>query len=277
MTIPSRTMPVTADFPKYASENGQVWEANALWWDDRIGDGNDFQTLLIEPATERLLGAGPGHEVLDIACGAGRMTRRIAAGGARVVAFDACAAFIGRARERTPPDAAIEYHVADATRPETLLALGAHRFDKAVCTMALMDMPEIEPLFASLPQLLTAGGSFVFSILHPCFVSAPTTRFAAIEDGPSGTPVRRSGVSVSGYLAPSARRTEGISGQPIPQWCFHRPLTVLFGLGFAAGFVVDGFEEPRLENGSPPAGLSWSDMPDIPAILVVRMTLPGSR
>jgi SAM-dependent methyltransferase len=277
MTIPSRTMPVTADFPEHASGNGQDWEANAHWWDDRIGDGNDFQTLLIEPATERLLEAGPGHQVLDIACGAGRMARRIAAGGARVVAFDACTAFIGRARERTPPEAAIEYHVADAAHPDTLLDFGAHRFDKAVCTMALMDMPEIGPLFAGLPRLLIAGGSFVFSILHPCFASAPSTRFADIGDGPSGTPVRRSGVAVSGYLAPSARRTEGISGQPVPQWCFHRPLTTLFGLGFAAGFVVDGFEEPRLENGSPGAGLSWSDMPDIPAILVVRMTLRRSR
>jgi hypothetical protein len=137
----------------------------------------------------------------------------------------------------------------------------------------LMDMPEIGPLFTSLPQLLTAGGSFVFSILHPCFATAPAARFAAIEDGPSGSGVLRSGVSVSGYLTPSARRTEGISGQPVPQWCFHRPLSSLFGLGFAAGFVVDGFEEPRLPDASPRAGLSWSDMPDIPAILVVRMTL----
>ena len=43
------------DFPDLSEDNRRRWDANARWWDDRIGDGNDFQTLLIEPATERLL------------------------------------------------------------------------------------------------------------------------------------------------------------------------------------------------------------------------------
>ena len=261
-----------ADFPEHDADNRRVWDANASWWDDRIGDGNEFQTWLIEPATERLLAPAPGDTILDVACGAGRMARRIAAGGARVVAFDASAAFIARARERTPADAGIEYHVADAASPDALLAFGANRFDKAVCTMALMDMPEIEPLFATLPRLLIPGGTFVFSVLHPCFLSRAEragrgdrgrTRRAAASCDPA--------VKVSGYLTPSARRTEGISGQPEPHWCFHRPLSTLFGLGFAAGFVVDGFEEPRLPEPPAGSGLSWRDLPDIPPILAVRM------
>lgn len=44
-----------ADFPERSDENRRIWDANARWWDDQIGDGNDFQTVLIEPATERLL------------------------------------------------------------------------------------------------------------------------------------------------------------------------------------------------------------------------------
>jgi SAM-dependent methyltransferase len=187
------TSHLPGDFPEHAADNRHVWDANARWWDDRIGDGNEFQTWLIEPATERLLAAAPGDTILDIACGAGRMARRIAANGARVVAFDASAAFIARARERTPVDAGIEYHVADAASPDALLALGANRFDKAVCTMALMDMPEIEPLFATLPRLLIPGGTFVFSVLHPCFLSAPNVRVAEIEDDQTGRGVVRSG------------------------------------------------------------------------------------
>ena len=35
------------------------------WWDDRIGEGDDFQTLLIEPATERLLEIAAGDTILD--------------------------------------------------------------------------------------------------------------------------------------------------------------------------------------------------------------------
>jgi SAM-dependent methyltransferase len=267
------------EFPEKADDNRRIWDANARWWDDRIGDGNDFQTLLIEPATERLLGVRAGDRVLDVACGAGRFARRMAELGARVVAFDYSAEFIARARERTPADLAVEYHFLDAANTLALLSLGSSRFDKAVCTMALMDMPEIGPLFAALPRMLTPGGVLVFSVTHPCFHSADIQRFAEAYEEQDGRHVTRAGVKVSSYLSPSARKTEGIVGQPEPQWFFHRPVSALFRLGFEAGFVVDGIEEPRLPASGPrKAGIRWHDMPDIPPILAVRMKLiPANR
>jgi len=194
-----------------------------------------------------------------------------------VVALDYSAEFIARARERTPGDAAIEFRVVDATRTDALLSLGSHRFNKAVCTMAMMDMPEIHPLFAALSQLLAPGGAFVFSIAHPCFHSASSGRFAEMSEDGAGRHVTRSGVKVSSYLSPSARKTEAIIGQPEPQWFFHRPLSVLLQAGFDAGFLVDGIEEPRLGEGDArKAGTRWHDMPDIPPVLVVRMKLGPS-
>src|SRR5439155_17567601 len=141
-----------AEFPEQADENRRIWDANALWWDDRIGDGNVCQTVLIEPATERLLDVVAGDTILDAACGAGRFARRMAELGARVVAFDHSAEFIARARERTSSDAAVEYHVVDAANAEAVLSPGSKRFNKAVCTMAIMDMPEIGTLFKLLPS-----------------------------------------------------------------------------------------------------------------------------
>jgi SAM-dependent methyltransferase len=263
------------EFAEHAEDNRRRWDANARWWDDRIGDGNDFQILLIEPATERLLAVRAGDTILDVACGAGRFARRLAGLGARVVAFDQSAEFIARARERSPQDTAVAYHVADAANAETVLS-SSTRFDKAVCTMAIMDMPEIQPMFRLLSRVLAPGGSFVFSITHPCFHSATIRRFTEIYEEQDGRHVVHSGVKVSSYLTPSARKTEGIIGQPQPQWSFHRSIAVLFGSGFDAGFVVDGIEEPRLRDAEQPkAGVRWSDMPDIPPILVVRMRLAG--
>ena len=263
-----------AEFPEQTDENRRIWDANAQWWDDRIGDGNDFQTELIEPATERLLDVTAGDTLLDAACGAGRFARRMAQLGARVVAFDYSAAFIARARERTPGDAAVEYHVVDAANVETLLSLGTNRFNKAVCTMALMDMPEIGPLFATLSRMLKPGGTFVFSVTHPCFHSAAIERFAEISEEQAGRHVIRSGVKVSSYLSPFARKTEGIVGQPEPHWFFHRPINALFRFGFEAGFVVDAVEEPGFMGAdTPKPGVRWHDMPDIPPIMVVRMKL----
>lgn len=263
-----------ADFAGYGDENRRIWDANARWWDDRIGDGNDFQRLLIEPATERLLAVAPGEVILDAACGAGRFARRMAALGAHVVAFDHSAEFIARARERTPPEAAIEYHVLDAAQPEDLPPLGLGRFDKAVCTMALMDMPQIAPLFAALARLLKPGGAFVFSVTHPCFHTSAMQRFAEMYEEEAGRYVIHTGVKVYGYLSPFAKRTEGIVGQPEPQWYFHRPLHVLLQPGFEAGFMVDGLEEPELPRPDKlRAGVRWDDMPEIPPVMAVRMRL----
>src|SRR5262249_31891040 len=71
------------DFPEHAAETADVWDAIAEWWDDAIGDGNATQDLLVEPAQERLLDLHPRENVLDIACGAGRFTRRWQRRGAR--------------------------------------------------------------------------------------------------------------------------------------------------------------------------------------------------
>ena len=263
-----------ADFPEHVDENRRIWNANARWWDDRIGDGNDFQTLLIEPATERLLDVSAGDRILDVACGAGRFARHMASLGARVVSIDTSTEFVARARERTSDNESIEYCVLDAANVDDLLSLSAHHFTKAVCTMGLMDMPEIAPLFRALSQLLPADAPFVFSVLHPCFHSATIQRFAEMyEEGP-GRHVIRTGVKVSSYLSPSARKTEGIVGQPEPQFLFHRPLSRLLQEGFNAGFVVDGFEEPGFPpQETPRPAVKWENMPDIPPILVVRMRL----
>ena len=71
------------EFSGLSEDNRRIWDGNAIWWDDRIGDGNEFQALLIEPATERLLRPRTGDTILDIACGAGRSARRMAASRCR--------------------------------------------------------------------------------------------------------------------------------------------------------------------------------------------------
>lgn len=276
-----------ADFPGYADEVRRLWNANAAWWDDQIGEGNEFQDLLIEPASERLLAVRPGDAILDIACGAGRFTRRLADLGARVTAFDHSEAFIERARQRTPDSASIEYRVCDAADRDALLAMGSGVFDKAVCTMALMDMPVIETLLQALPVLLAPGGTFVFSVLHPCFHSTAVRMFSEMTEDETGRYIVQNGVRVTAYRTSAAKKTEGILGQPEAQYVFHRPLQVLLDAGFRAGFVVDGWEEPGLPSakatrpGLPSAegtrpGLRWIDMPEIPPVLVVRMSVPGS-
>ncbi|HZW03799.1 MAG TPA: class I SAM-dependent methyltransferase, partial [Anaerolineaceae bacterium] len=152
----------------------QAWEQNAAYWDEHMGEGNDWVETLSWPATERLLEIEPGERVLDAACGNGLTSRRLAARGANVVAFDFSAEMIELARRRSS-ELPVIYHVLDGTDEPALLALGEGQFDAALCAMALFDMAEIDPLMRAVARLLRPGGRFVFSVLHPCFNSDYTT------------------------------------------------------------------------------------------------------
>jgi len=255
-------------------EAQKIWEHNALWWDERYGEGNDFQKILIGPATERLLEIRPGELVLDVACGNGAFSRRMAQLGARVVAFDCSPNFVERAKARTTQHAdRIEYSVMDATDSERLLTLGRRRFDAAVCTMALMDMATIDPLMSALSQLLKTGGRFVWAVMHPCFNHSGATMMME-EEYKNGELVAVHSVKVSAYIHPTTTQGLGIVGQPLPQYYFNRPLSVLLDACFRAGFVLDGLEEPVFDQateGKRP--LSWANYKEIPPVLVARARL----
>ena len=53
-----------------------------------MGEGNEFFNVLLWPAIERLLNPQPDERLLDIACGNGLTSRRLAASKCRVSAFD---------------------------------------------------------------------------------------------------------------------------------------------------------------------------------------------
>jgi 2-polyprenyl-3-methyl-5-hydroxy-6-metoxy-1,4-benzoquinol methylase len=267
----------TIDETALAHQAHEAWEKKAAFWDQMMGEGNAFQRVLIGPATERLLRVLPGETVLDVACGNGVFSRRLAELGARVVAVDFSETFVELARARTEEAGygdAVEYLVADATDEERMLALGEERFDAAVCNMALMDMPVIDPLMRALRRLLKPKGRFVFSVQHPAFNSNAVRLALEVEERES-TLVETYSVKVTGYLHVPPGKGPGMPGEPVAHPYFHRPLSELFGACFRAGFAVDGLEEPsfaRPEDGSRSASrsLSWEDFVGIPPVLVVR-------
>jgi ubiquinone/menaquinone biosynthesis C-methylase UbiE len=262
------------NLPELSEKNHSIWNANAEWWDDKIGAGSSFQTILIEPSTCKLLAIQKGEYILDIACGAGRFARIMADAGARVVAFDQSERFIDRAKSKSNEYDTIEYRVIDAGNMDSLLTLGKNNFDKAVCTMALMDMPSIEPLARKLPVLLKANGVFVFSIAHPCFNSAPGSMFCETSEDDHGRFKTENGVKVYRYKSDFQRSTEGIIGQPEPQYYFHRSIETLFGCFFNHGFVLEGIAEPCFPIPEiKKAGITWSDMPEIPPVMMCKMRL----
>ncbi|MFW6174880.1 MAG: class I SAM-dependent methyltransferase [Chloroflexota bacterium] len=268
--------PPSGEFTQHSRRNLERWEATAAWWDERVGEADAFHSLLINPATEKLLALKPGERALDIACGNGGFSRRMAALGAEVVGFDASPTFIRRARERTNEHSdRISFMVMDAADHDGIAGLGERAFDAAVCKMALMDIPEIYPLMSALAEVLKPGGRFVFSVTHPAFNSSGHTMCAEEIETENGELVVDRSVRVRRYATPIATLGTGIRGQPRPHYNFHRPISLLLTACFSAGFVVDALEEPTFEAGTEPGSpFGWAAYPDIPPAMIVRARLP---
>jgi 2-polyprenyl-3-methyl-5-hydroxy-6-metoxy-1,4-benzoquinol methylase len=261
---------------KLNKETRSAWDANAAAWDARMADdGNDFINVLCWPAIGRLLDPQPGQRILDAACGNGIFSRRIAALGAEVVAFDFSAELIKLARLRAPTSLPLlTYYVLDATDEPALLSLGQHVFDSALCNMALFDISDVEPLFRTLPKLLRPGGIFVFSLTHPAFNNASAVHTAEQMNNEGEIKTIYS-VKISRYMTPYDAHGVAVRGQTRPQVYFERPLQYYFNHGFQNGFVLDGFEERAFPPDHPHQfPLGWGgNFSEIPPVLVARMKL----
>jgi SAM-dependent methyltransferase len=241
------------------AESRDIWNTNADAWDKKIGAGGGWQTTIIAPTVERMLNIQPGERVLDIACGNGQFTRRLAELGATVVASDFSSRLIELAKVRTTEHTdRISYHVVDATSEAQLLAVGGSE----------MDMPVIEPLFRAVAKLLKPDGRFVFSIMHPCFNGLAVSRLSELADYDS-TPTYS--IKIRQYLSTEVSQGLAISEQPLQQYYWHRPLHEVFNRAFSSGLVMDRLEEPPITTDGPPKNaFDWANF-DMPPLLFARL------
>ncbi len=205
-------------------DNGlDAWQKNAEFWDEQMGDeSNYFHRDIVRPYVESLLEINANDFVLDIACGNGNFSQRMAKQGAKVTAFDYSSKMIELAiRRRNDILDKVCFHVCDATKYEDLLQLkGAKPFTKAVANMAIMDISEISPLFSAVYEMLEHDGIFVFATHHPCFT-----------------------YENNDYFTNCIYKGVAIEGQPMLQNYYHRSISDILNVAFQSGFILDGFYE----------------------------------
>ena len=242
------------------AKSNNAWKTLAAWWDNDIEDGDPYHRCLIFPHVLSLLDIKPHQKILDLACGNGALSRKMAALGADVLGVDISDVFINKAIERSGEG--IRYQQLDATSSEELSHLAKEeQFDAVVCSMALHDLPTIEPLLQSLSHLLKPQGSFIFTVPHPCFNSGEV-RLNFFDERPS--------ITRSNYIKPMHLEMNSKPNQPVKQHCFHRSLTDIFGQLFSINMVLDGLKEPAMCDVLEETELDWKLLSEIPPALICR-------
>jgi len=144
-----------------------TWNDVAGVWDEFIEGGLDYSRLQVHgPALLRACGSVRGLRVLDLGCGQGFFSRRLARRGAKVTGVDIAEKMVDLAQAHEKKHAlGIQYRVMDAATVNEAWPRGA--FELAVACMSLHDMADPEAVLRASHRVLAKDGRMAFSIVHP--------------------------------------------------------------------------------------------------------------
>ncbi len=229
------------------------YDSIADWYEDWLGGSSDdatgdpFCTPLLD-----LVGDPAGLKICDLACGQGRVSRRLARLGADVVGVDASAELL-KIAGRYPTDARIQYRHDSA---HTLGSCPGGEFDGVVCNMALSDIPDLGATINSAFRVLRPGGWFAFTAFHPCF-NAPLSGEFTDEAG-------RWHRTVTGYFAEGFWQSDQRGGPPAKIGAHHRTLSTFLNTLIDAGFTLRRVRELT----GPASSGRWQEVPAVLAVIV---------
>ncbi|KFC73381.1 Methyltransferase type 11 [Bosea sp. LC85] len=225
------------------------WEANAETWTRHARAGYDlYRDALNTPTFMANLPFVAGLEGLDIGCGEGANTRRIAQAGARMTGIDIAPTFIRHAQEaEAAAPLGISYQLADGMD----LPFADGSFDFATAFMSLMDMPRQDRVLAEAERVLRPGGFLQFSILHPCFAT-PFRRVLRDENKTVlGIEVREYFRATNGEIETwrfgAAPEHEKAKVEPFRVPRFHHTLSEWVNLLITTGFTIEHMHEPTID------------------------------
>jgi ubiquinone/menaquinone biosynthesis C-methylase UbiE len=211
------------------------WDRNAEIITEKYNEHGDLhREVLLNPSLFSLVGDVKQKDILDAGCGEGYLSRIFAKSGASVVAVDYSKNMLEIARKKTPKELNIEYRYGNC---ENLDFLEDESFDIIVSNMVIQDLENYKAAINEMYRLLVNGGSFVFSILHPCFVT-PDSGWEK-KDG------EKLHWNVDNYFYEGVYEQSYPQGQTDKVLFFHRTLTSYFNAITEAGFILEGLVEPK--------------------------------
>ena len=127
--------------------------------------------ILLEPFIINLCGNVSGFKILDVGCGEGCISKKLAEKDAKVLGIDFSPNMIKKASLNLDCNLQLEYKVADATQ---LDKIPNETFDLVISNLVYVVMKDFNNVINSFKEtnrILKPEGRFIFSIAHPCFDS----------------------------------------------------------------------------------------------------------
>ncbi|GIF77061.1 class I SAM-dependent methyltransferase [Asanoa siamensis] len=220
-----------------------MYELIAAQWSTVCGaDGDETRRFFSDDSLFGLLGDVRDQDLVDLGCGTGYLSRKLADMGARVTGVDQSDAMLSIARRDESADLrAIRFLNASIA---DMHALDTDSFDAAVSNYVFHDLTDYEQAIREAYRVLRPGGRFVMVIAHPCFSCGPKRWEPTAADSPRQEDLRA--FSVDRYFTRDSYVMDWDGFEPVPY--LHRPLRDYWRAFRSAGFNVDEFDEPSLND-----------------------------
>ncbi|MBM7583703.1 ubiquinone/menaquinone biosynthesis C-methylase UbiE [Bacillus pakistanensis] len=212
------------------------WDRHAEKFSEGFDEQGDLhREVFLNPTLFDLMGAVDNKKILDAGCGNGYLSRMIANQGGSVAAVDYSKQMLTIAKRNTNSELDIHYHHGNC---ESLDFLPNRSFDIIISNMVIQDLANYRQAFKEMHRLLKDEGAFIFSILHPCFIT-PNSGWVKTDTG------EKLYWKVDNYFY------EGTYEQAIPVdqeekiLYFHRTLTSYIEALTETGFILERLVEPK--------------------------------
>ena len=203
------------------------YDALAGWY----GGWASWPPALFDYARHLLPERMVGQDILDVACGQGRLSRRLGAAGANVLGVDVSLEMIKNAEKSSHESPGrIAYRHADIADLDAWW--DGTSFDGATCEMALMDIADLDAALRAIATVLRPGGWFAASLVHPCFPGGGIGLPSWPPDG---------GYSREGFWRSPDHNPEGIR---VRIGSHHRTLSTYLNTLVCVGLQIEAIAEP---------------------------------
>ncbi len=237
-----------------AVSDESLWETHAAWWIEGFTDGADpeYEEQILPLAAAELATA---KRVLDVGCGDGQISRRVARSGADVVGIDPTWNCVSVAAQRGGASFACSEAAA--------LPFADASFDAAVACLVFEHIREVDEAIAEVARVLQPGGRFCFFLNHP-LLQTPNSGW--IDDHVLDPPEQY--WRIGAYLVEQESDEEVEKDVFIP--FIHRPLSRYVNALAENGLLIERMLEPAPPDGFLERAREYLDAATIPRLLYLR-------
>ncbi|MCK4670053.1 MAG: methyltransferase domain-containing protein [Nanoarchaeota archaeon] len=233
------------------------WDVVAEEYSSYVEDKGDIYHLTyLNPVIFKLLGNVKNKKILDLACGNGYFSMKLAKKQALVTGVDYSEKLIDIAKSKTKSN--VKFFVGDSSK---MTFLKNNSFNFVVANMAFHDIMKIKGTVKECARVLKKNSKLIFSIPHPAFHSAKRKK--------QGKEYYK---EIKRYLSLFSRQHPKFKDVMY----YHRSIGYYLKLLFKQGFVVSAFHEIAIKHAK---GKSIKDTnllshkQEIPTFLIVEATL----